>query len=356
MVDYHHWTPKIQGLDRVLNSSQIDVIKDAVRTASWIKFWKCELFVIATGFQSRVPGALLGADERFPAVTNWWQSVEHPSVHYIGWLMHGEDFRKGAGGFFSGFRYLIRNLFLHVHEEDKNVPYPVRSFSTKDEIAAHALGRIQTADDLIIMQDGGVLRDIVLLPTEDHPVYRYYEGVNHKFHDNLRDVDDDNKIISLFFAWGDKGKTAINVFNGVIRYSDTSALLNVFLHPAIEVGGLRRDMQEDLEHGWFREEYKESCLKTIGEALDGNLTLFRPRPGSLPYKKPHITQKEGIDFEPARIPAHIDHDFVTALWQTVNADFTPDMVKILETAAEKSLPWLFQSEISVEETAGTCSH
>ena len=64
----------------------------------------------------------------------------------------------------------------------------------------------------------------------------------------------DNAIISLFFAWGEKGKSAVNVFNGVIRYSDTSQLLNVFLHPAIEVGDLRRDMQEDLEHGRFRKE------------------------------------------------------------------------------------------------------
>jgi len=37
--------------------------------------------------------------------------------------MHGYDYRQGAGGFFSGYRYLIRNLVQQVLEEDHDVPY-----------------------------------------------------------------------------------------------------------------------------------------------------------------------------------------------------------------------------------------
>lgn len=46
--------------------------------------------------------------------------------------MHERDFRRGAGGFLSGYRYLIRNLIRRAREVDHGVPYP-RLVLTKDE-------------------------------------------------------------------------------------------------------------------------------------------------------------------------------------------------------------------------------
>jgi hypothetical protein len=57
----------------------------------------------------------------------------------------------GAGGFLSGFRYLIRNLVNHFREMDKNISFPFLSFST-EEAVKHLVQRVQVASDILIMQ------------------------------------------------------------------------------------------------------------------------------------------------------------------------------------------------------------
>jgi hypothetical protein len=73
------------------------------------------------------------------------------NVHYIGWLMHGKDFRKGSGGFFAGFRYLIRDLISHFREIDFGIAFPSLLLS-QDNAISHIVKRVQVADDLIVMQ------------------------------------------------------------------------------------------------------------------------------------------------------------------------------------------------------------
>jgi len=63
----------------------------------------CQLLVLATGFLSHVPGLNLDG-ERFPLMKDWYEMDTNPHVNYVGWLMHKFDFRKGAGGFLSGYR------------------------------------------------------------------------------------------------------------------------------------------------------------------------------------------------------------------------------------------------------------
>lgn len=262
--------------------------------------------------------------------------------------MHEADFHKGAGGFFSGFRYLIWNLIHHVRSEDEGIPYPYHVL-TKEQVAAHALTRIQVADNLIILQDGVVLRDMIVPATDGSGLYHYYEAVTYKFHQEFKDRDD---IISLYFAWGKKkGRTVFNVFDGIIRYDDTLVLLNVFLHPVIVVGGLSREMQEDLEHEWLRKEYVDSCDKTIHVALDGNFTLFQPKSDGTPYMRPRMNQTSPHDFEAAHVSAFVDHDFVNAVWRTVHRGQSMEKMKELRSAAMKTLPTLFSEDIEATEQA-----
>ena len=110
-----------------------------------------------------------------------------------------QDFRKGAGGFFSGFRYLIRNLIQQVLLEDFGVEYPYHIFSTKDEVIQHAVKRVQVADDLIILQDGRVLRDAVIRVEVDasSTYYHYYEGVTFNFMDEFKNRND---VLFMYMA------------------------------------------------------------------------------------------------------------------------------------------------------------
>ena len=128
-------------------------------------------------------------------------------------------------------------------EEDFDIEYPFRVFKTKEEVTRHVVARVQIADDLIILQDGRVLRDAVLtFQDEDGSTfYRYYEGVTFAFHDDLSIREEE--VIYIYMAWGN-GKTSGHVFDGVIRYADTGTLINMFLHPVIQVGDLSRDIHE----------------------------------------------------------------------------------------------------------------
>lgn len=154
----------LDGLDG-LSGSQKKVVETMVQVVTWLHEFQCETFVITTGFQSSTPTGLdmiLGEDEeganeynrrRFPPTDDWYQSTNNPSVHFLGWLMHERDFRRGAGGFLSGYRYLVRNLFYQIHAENQGKPYP-NEILTKEQAIARAVERVQTADDLIILQDG----------------------------------------------------------------------------------------------------------------------------------------------------------------------------------------------------------
>ena len=80
--------------------------------------------------------------------------------------MHGTDFCRGAGGLFSGHWYLIRNLAQHVLEEDYGVSYPYKLFLAKEEVSGHATAHIQVADNLIVLQGGRILQDVIV-PRDD---------------------------------------------------------------------------------------------------------------------------------------------------------------------------------------------
>lgn len=105
--------------------------------------------VLATGFRSSVPGKQL--KKRFPSYGDLYAATENPTISYIGWLGHKQDFQRGAGGFLSGYRYLIRNLIHHVREIDHGVQYPYLVFN-KQQALDHAVHRIQVADDLVVLQ------------------------------------------------------------------------------------------------------------------------------------------------------------------------------------------------------------
>jgi len=245
---------------------------------------RCEMLVIATGFESSVPGVDL-AGERFPRMTDWYAAVDNPNVHYMGWLMHEKDFKKGAGGFLSGYRYLVRNLYLKiVREVDFGVPYPYEVFTTKDEVYHKVQARIQTASDLIILQDGVVVRDVIVPVKKANSNvverYEYYEGATYQFHEEWRDRDD---VIFVFFVWGGKiGRTPNAVFDSHHYYQNSMDVTNIFLHPAIRIGynaTVQKHILEDIAMEWSSPATgsNERLIEAaVMEALDGNLTLFYP--------------------------------------------------------------------------------
>lgn len=346
-VEYFEPVPRIKGAEKILNKNQLDILKSVTRTASWLDQFDCETFFIATGFETNVPGGVT-LDSRFPPTNDWYQSTDNPSVHFIGWMMHERDFRRGASGFLSGYRYLIRNLANRIEEEDHGIPYPYDSL-TKQQVVVKAVARFQEAHDLIILQDGVVIKDMVVPVLGETDKYHYYEGITYEFHKQLGRDD----IISLYFAWGD-GRRVENVFDGVIRYSDTKSLINFFLHPVVQVGSMTRDIHEDLEMAWKDPAYIAAIKKTIQNALDGDLSLFRPKP-AFPYVRSTINQTESGYYEMAPLKAGIDNNVFQSIIKAILTGNNKQQIDELTMAMKQWQPALFDSVVhNVESCSPDC--
>ena len=284
-------------------------VKIHLMVASWLQGFQCERLVLATGFRSHIPGLSLPRNQLFPETSTWFQDVKNSRVHYIGWLMHGEDFQQGAGGFTAGFRYLIRQLVHHLRHVDEGVTHPSLVMSA-DEAAIHIMHRVQTAADLIIMQEGTILRD-VLLPLSGNQ-WRYFEGVPYAHDSQFQGPG----AVHLYFQWGD-GRTASAVFDTIYRFSDTKRLANVFLHPVVECQGVVRHIHEDLEMAWNSPPFMDAVLKVARSALAGQLDAFQPRIPWLYVRATHNeTNGKSDQYEAAEFvteAAHVANEILLAV-------------------------------------------
>ena len=146
-------------------------------------------------------------------------------------------------------RYLIRNLVHHVNEVDHGISYPYVTLTTEERLLDYVVRRFQISDELVILQDGVIVRDAIVIVVNEEGVneYHYYEGVTYQFHPEF----DDNTIY-LYLRWGD-GRSAASVFDNIYTYSDTKKLRNTKLHPVIEVDEMTREAQEDIDMSWTDE-------------------------------------------------------------------------------------------------------
>ncbi|HZN17521.1 MAG TPA: NAD(P)-binding domain-containing protein [Micromonosporaceae bacterium] len=128
--------------------------------------------ITCTGF--RIDASIFAADcapaltinDRFPALTAEWESVNVPGLYFAGTLTQSRDFKKYTSAFIHGFRYGIRALVHMLGQRYHGVEWPYRAVAV-DSIADAMLARINRTSALF--QQFGFLCDAV---TRDG---RYYE-------------------------------------------------------------------------------------------------------------------------------------------------------------------------------------
>jgi hypothetical protein len=129
------------------------------------------------------------------------------------------------------------------------------------------IARCQTASDLIILQDGVLLRDAIVPAKAESDIYRYYEGITwpctimkstiattllhstwvstKQLWTHVRCHAMQNLTLSLAssfsnfppIAWGDAPGGRATSLSRYFRFSDTGRLINLFLRPVVDVGG-----------------------------------------------------------------------------------------------------------------------
>jgi thioredoxin reductase len=114
----------------------------------------------------------LTINDRFPAQTSEWESVNVPDLFFAGTLMQMRDFKKTQSGFIHGFRYNVRALHRMLEARYQGNDWPHTTYPIDVEVLALAtMDRINHSSAL--WQQSGFLCDLLCI-TEDEQVARYY--------------------------------------------------------------------------------------------------------------------------------------------------------------------------------------
>jgi thioredoxin reductase len=112
----------------------------------------------------------LTINDRFPALTAEWESVNVPGLYFAGTLTQSRDFKKYTSAFIHGFRYGVRALSRMLEQKYDGIEWPHRVLPREtlaDAAADAVLARINRTSALF--QQFGFLCDVVT------PDGRYYE-------------------------------------------------------------------------------------------------------------------------------------------------------------------------------------
>lgn len=184
--------------------------------------------------------------------------------------MHKHDFRKGSGGFTSGFRYLIRNLWAHTREQDVPSPPtqpPSAHASTLNatEVTDHLVERISmSAADLLILQDGHVMRDVIEVAPDGR--WTYMDGQSY----NFLPAERREHAATVYFAWGNarNAHTALGEQAWVGEAGREDELRNILLHPVVEWRGKSVHFAEEIMNAWWTLNQRDEIEGVVNELLD----------------------------------------------------------------------------------------
>eukprot|EP01084_Bolivina_argentea_P147270 257698_1 len=157
-----------------------DVLKDLQRP--WPLRGKYDIVIHATGFlfdcsifSDEICAKLIPNPRkvRYPVITNQYTAKRVTNMHFLGGLMHSVDWKKSAGGFIHGYRYLIKTLFHQIVEKSyKNSKIKIEL----EEITKYFMIRMNTGSSYYQMFS--VMNDVVVIrkkENDDGSVIRYAE-------------------------------------------------------------------------------------------------------------------------------------------------------------------------------------
>ncbi|ACK72637.1 FAD-dependent pyridine nucleotide-disulphide oxidoreductase [Gloeothece citriformis PCC 7424] len=116
----------------------------------------------------------LAYNNRFPALTSEWESVNIQDLYFIGVLMHMRDYKKKQSGFIHGFRYNIRTLHHLLEQKYHNCPFPsITLLASPEPLTEAILNRVNTNSGL--WQQTGFLADVIIISPSGKEAQYYQE-------------------------------------------------------------------------------------------------------------------------------------------------------------------------------------
>ena len=101
-------------------------------------------------------------NDRFPAQTSAWESVNVPDLHFAGTVMQVRDFKKSTSGFIHGFRYCVRALHRILEQRHHGTAWPATPVPADPVALTDAvLARVNRTSAL--WQQFGFLGDVLVV-------------------------------------------------------------------------------------------------------------------------------------------------------------------------------------------------
>ena len=170
-------------------------------------------------------------DDRFPALTSEWQSVNVNSLYFAGTLMQMRDYKKTNSAFIHGFRYNVSTLHHIFDYKYEGKSWPHKQFnSTSENLTDIVIERLNETSAL--WQQFSYICDLIVISCDDNTAYYYYELTMDYVQDSEFGQYDHYYIISL--EYGPK-HDYFDPFNTtrIERHDTEHADQSNFLHPVI---------------------------------------------------------------------------------------------------------------------------
>lgn len=139
---------------------------------------------------------------RYPVINNQYAAKRIKNMYFLGGLMHSVDWKKSAGGFIHGYRYLIKSIFHQIVEKSyKNTKLKIEL----NEITKYFMIRMNTASSYYQMFS--VMGDIVVIRrSDDDELYaEYYYDLLISQINSLNDNNDECvDIITMTFDYNEE--------------------------------------------------------------------------------------------------------------------------------------------------------
>jgi thioredoxin reductase len=252
--------------------------------------------IVCTGF--RFDDSIFAAEcrpelvhnNRFPAQTPEWESINVSGLYFAGTLTQANDFKKHTSGFIHGFRYNVRALFRMLEKKHHHQEWPARREiePTPEGLVDATFARLNRCSAM--WQQFGYFHDVIVVDEGWDRAVHYEEMPLAYIHQSEIGQCSHYYTITLEF-----GKIEGDPFAIVRNPEPGKAEESVFLHPVIRRWSGRqlvseKHLLEDLFGEWTKPEahiaplryfFMEQLLETVDLAgaddLDMELEQTRPQ-------------------------------------------------------------------------------
>jgi thioredoxin reductase len=249
--------------------------------------------ILATGFRF---DASVFADEcrpelvinnRFPAQTDAWESVNVPDLYFAGTITQVRDFKKSTSGFIHGFRYGVRALSRILDRRYHDRPWPERRLTGTPEAASDAvIERVNRSSAL--WQLFGFLGDAVLVGpdgalryAEEVPVAHLHRAVAEGEFGEVADYF----TVTLEYGADHDRVNPFDITVSRVSQQDKGGLDGRYLHPVVrhflsdghDKAVAEHHITENLENEWDSQDvHRAPLLRFLRARLDRGTPVNHP--------------------------------------------------------------------------------